>query len=309
MGLIGVSKKGQDALHSLMPPYILAPAMTHAHARPVITLCADDYGLAPGLSHAIRTLIGQGRLQATGCMTGSAFWPEAAVALKPLAGRADIGLHLTLTDQRPLAAMPDLAPGGNFPPLPVLLKRALLRRLDRTEIAAELTRQFEAFEAHFGRPPDFLDGHHHVHQLPIIGDVVLDLWRRRMGGRGWVRCCVEPRAAIMARRVNPLRALVISELGYGFRRKLKAANVPHNLSFRGVYDFSGRIPFAELFRRFTDQPGPRALMMVHPGLVDQALQAADGLTHQREAEFDFLASDQCALSLASRGIGLARLFP
>lgn len=283
--------------------------MSHAPSHPVITLCADDYGLAPGVSHAIRTLIDHGRLQATGCMTGSPFWPEAAVALKPLEDRADIGLHLTLTDQRPLGPMPDLAPEGILPPLPVLLKHALLRTLDHGEIAAELTRQFDAFEAHFGRPPDFLDGHHHIHQLPVIGDVVLDLWRRRMAGRGWVRCCVEPRTAIMARRVNPLRALVIAELGHGFRRKLKVHGVPHNLSFRGVYDFSDRIDFAELFRRFTDRPGPRALMMVHPGLVDEALQAADTLTHRREDEFRFLGSDQCALSLASRGIGLARLFP
>lgn len=282
--------------------------MSHTHSRPAITLCADDYGLAPGVSHAIRALIGQGRLQATGCMTGSPHWPAAAAALKPLDGLADIGLHLTLTDQVPLGAMPALAPDGRLPSLPRLLKLALTRRLDHAEIAAELTRQFDAFEAHFGRPPDFLDGHHHVHQLPVIGDVVLSLWRRRMA-KGWVRSCVEPRAAIMARRVDPLRALVISELGYGFRRKLKAAGVPHNLSFRGVYDFSGRIPFAELFRRFTDKPGARSLMMAHPGLVDDALRAADSLTGQREVEFRFLGSDECALSLADRHLTLSRLLP
>lgn len=283
--------------------------MSQTTRRPAITVCADDYGLAPGVSRAIRDLIDLGRLQATGCMTGSPFWPAEATALKPLDGRADIGLHLTLTDQSPLGPLPDLAPQGRLPPLPALLKRALARRLDRGEIAAELERQFDAFEAHFGRPPDFLDGHHHVHQLPVVGDVVLDLWRRRMAGRGWVRSCVEARGAIMARRVSPVRALVISELGYGFRRRLRAAGVPHNLSFRGVYDFSGRVPFAELFRRFTDRPGARALMMVHPGVVDAALRAADTLTDQREAEYRFLASDDCALSLASRGIGLTRLFP
>lgn len=277
--------------------------------RPTLTLCADDYGLAPGVSAAIRDLIAQGRLQATGCMTGSPHWPEAAALLKPLDGRADIGLHLTLTDQPALAPMAGLAPDGTLPALPDLLKRALARRLDRAEVAAELERQVDAFEAHFGRPPDFLDGHHHVHQLPVIRDVVLDLWRRRMGGRGWVRSCVEPRAAILVRRVDPVRALVISELGQAFRRRLRRLGVPHNRSFRGVYDFSGRIPFAELFRRFTDAPGPRTLMMVHPGVVDDALRAADSLTGQREVEYAFLASDACALSLHDRRIALSRLFP
>lgn len=295
-------------MRAALAGYILAPAMSHSHPRPAITLCADDYGLAPGLSHAIRVLIAEGRLQATGCMTGSAFWPEAAAALKPLDGQADIGLHLTLTDQKPLGPMPGLAPDGRLPSLPTLLKRALTRRLDKAEIAAELERQFDAFEAHFGRPPDFLDGHHHVHQLPVIGDAVVELWRRRMG-KGWIRSCVEPRAAIMARGIDPIRALVISELGQGFRRKLKQAAVPHNLSFRGVYDVSGRIPFAELFRRFTDRPGPRTLMMVHPGLVDDALKAADSLTDQREVEFRFLGSEDCALSLAARHLTFSRLFP
>lgn len=274
-----------------------------------ITLCADDYGLAPGVSDAILALIDQGRLQATGCMTGSPHWPHAAPLLRRLEGKADVGVHLTLTDQTPLGAMPDLAPNGRLPSLPALLKRAVTRRLDRAEIAAELERQLDSFEEHFGRAPDFLDGHHHVHQLPVIGEVVLDLWRRRMKGRGWVRCCVEPLPAILRRGVDPFRAGVISSLGQGFRRRLEALGVPHNTSFRGVYDFSGRVPFDTLFRRFTDAPGPRALMMVHPGMVDAALQAADCLTYQREVEYTFLASDACALSLADRRISLRRLFP
>lgn len=276
---------------------------------PTLTLCADDYGLAPGLGLAIRALIAQGRLQATGCMTGSPHWPAEAALLKPLDGLADIGLHLTLTDQAPLGSLPDLAPQGRLPSLGVLLKRSLTGRLDRAELAAELERQLDAFEAAMGRPPDFLDGHHHVHQLPGVGEAVLDLWRRRMGRRGWVRNCAEPPAAILRRGVSPLRALVISRLGRRFAARLRAEGVPHNESFRGVYDFSGREPFDRLFTRFTSRLRGRTLMMVHPGLVDEALRAADSLTGQREVEYGFLASEDCARSLAGRGITLARLFP
>lgn len=285
-----------------MPP-LLSPL------RSAITLCADDYGLAPGVSAAILALIDQGRLHATGCMTGSPHWPEAAPRLRALEGKADCGVHLTLTDQIALGPMPDLAPDGRLPSLPALLRRSLTRRLDRAEIKAELTRQIDAFEQHFGRAPDFLDGHHHVHQMPVIGEVVLELWQERLGGRGWIRSCVEPLPAILRRGIDPIRATVISTLGLGFRRRLKALAVPHNTSFRGVYDFSGRVPFGRLFRRFTDAPGPRALMMVHPGTVDDALRAADSLTAQREVELAFLASDACPLSLAERGITLRRLFP
>lgn len=274
-----------------------------------VTLCADDYGLAPGVGAAIRDLIARGRLQATGCMTGSPHWPAEAGLLKPLADRADIGLHVTLTDQRPLGPMPGLAPEGRLPPLGRLLKLALARRLDRAEIACEVDRQFDAFVAALGRAPDFIDGHHHVHQLPIVREVVLDLWRRRMGGRGWVRSCFEPHRDILRRGVSPLRAHVISELGRSFRRRLERARVPHNTSFRGVYDFSGRVPFDRLFATFTAHPRGRTLVMVHPGLVDDALREADSLTGQREVEYRFLASDDCDQVLTAGGITLARLAP
>jgi predicted glycoside hydrolase/deacetylase ChbG (UPF0249 family) len=275
---------------------------------PALTLAADDYGLAPGVSLAIRQLIEQGRLQATGCMTASPHWPDGARLLKPLDGQADIGLHLTLTDHAPLSAMPRLAPQGRLPGVAELIKRSHSRDLDKAEIAAEIEGQLDSFEAHFGRAPDFIDGHHHVHQLPVIGEAVIAAWRRRCP-KAWIRSCREPAPAILKRGIDPVRAIVISSLGWKFRRRLEQAGVPHNTSFRGVYDFSGRVPFADLFRRFTDAPGPRCLMMVHPGFVDDALRAADSLTTQREAEYAFLASPACALSLASRGLTFRRLFP
>jgi len=276
--------------------------------RPSITLCADDYGLAPGVGRAIRTLIEAGRLQATGCMTGSPFWSEEAQLLKPLEGRAEIGVHLTLTDHQPLGAMPSLAPDGRLPSIGALLKRAMLRSLDRAEIAAELERQVDAFETAMGRRPDFLDGHHHVHQLPVIRDAVLDLAHRRLApGKGWVRNCWDNPLMILRRGVDPIRAVIIALLGWRFRRSLLDEAIPTNGGFRGVYDFSGRVPYAELFRRFTQAPGPATLMMCHPGEVDEPLRACEWLTDQREVEYRFLASDACPFSLADRGLTFAPL--
>ena len=272
-----------------------------------VTLCADDYGLAPGLGRAIRALIEQGRLQATGCMTGSPYWPDEAALLRPLEGKAEFGVHLTLTDHKPLGPMPGLAPDGRFPSVGSLVKRAVLRRLDKAEIAAELERQVDAFEASMGRAPDFLDGHHHAHQLPIIRDVVVDLWRRRLKARGgWVRSCWENPLSIARRGIDPIRATIIALLGLGLRRKLQAEGAPHNRSFRGVYDFSGKVAYGELFRIFTEAPPAGTLVMCHPGEVDEALRACEWLTDQREVEWRFLASDACALSLADRHTTLAR---
>ncbi|MBI3446726.1 MAG: ChbG/HpnK family deacetylase [Magnetospirillum sp.] len=275
--------------------------------KSAVTLCADDYGLTPGIGRAIRPLIEQGRLQATGCMTGSPFWPEEAARLVPLEGKAEFGVHLTLTDHKPLGALPDLAPDGKLPGIGSLVKRAVLHRLDKAEIAAELERQVDEFEARMGRPPDFLDGHHHIHQLPIIRDVVMDLWRRRLKARGgWVRSCWENPLAIIRRGVDPIRATIIALLGIGLRLRLRAEGAPHNHSFRGVYDFSGKVAYDQLFGIFTQSPGPGTLVMCHPGEVDEALRACEWLTDQREVEWRFLESDACALSLADRHITLAR---
>ena len=104
------------------------PQAVNAPPRPAPTpfiLCADDYGFSPGVSSAIRDLIDRGRLSATSCMTMSPFWPDHASWLKPYADQVDVGLHLTLTDHRPLGPMPRTAPAGRLPPLPVLMRKAL----------------------------------------------------------------------------------------------------------------------------------------------------------------------------------------
>ena len=66
-----------------------------------IWLCADDYGISPGVNRAIRDLIENRRLNATSAMVvGPAIGREEANALKASVEanpRCAIGLHATLT--------------------------------------------------------------------------------------------------------------------------------------------------------------------------------------------------------------------
>ena len=71
-------------------------------ARPRrIWLCADDYGIAPGVNDGIRELIAQRRLNATSVMVAAphstARGGRALAALNAGDKRARIGLHVTLT--------------------------------------------------------------------------------------------------------------------------------------------------------------------------------------------------------------------
>jgi len=268
-------------------------------------LCADDYAIAPGVSRAIVRLIERGRLSATSCMTVSPHWPDHALWLAPCADQADIGLHFTLTDQVPLGPMPRLAPRGRFPSLPRLLALALTRRLDEAEIAAELDRQIERFESAFGRPPDFIDGHQHAHQLPIIREIVLRAMHERLQG-AYLRICDEPLAAIMQRRVATMHALVISALGRGLRREATRLGIPANRRFAGVRTFHERRPYPALFRRFVAGAPQGLLVMCHAGQADAALAAADPVTDQRNDEYAYLQSTEFADDLAASGVTLGR---
>ncbi|MBS0555077.1 MAG: ChbG/HpnK family deacetylase, partial [Proteobacteria bacterium] len=135
-----------------------------ASSRPIV-VCADDYGLAAGVSDAIAELIAAGRLSATSCMTTMADWRRAAAPLRELVRRApaDVGLHLTLTDQAPLSRASGLAIDGRLPPLGRLLPRALAPALPAAALVGELRAPLGAFEDAWGSPPDYVAGHQHVH--------------------------------------------------------------------------------------------------------------------------------------------------
>ena len=272
--------------------------------RPRLLLCADDYGIAPGVGVAIRELVQAGRLSAVGCMTVSPHWESEALLLKRLEGRAGFGLHLTLTGQAPLGPMPRLAPSGRLPSPARLLRSALTRGLDGAEIAAEIERQIDTFAAALGRLPSFVDGHHHVHQLPGVGDRLLDVMRRRLGPDAWVRYCDEKLPALWARGVSPLKASAISLLGRSFARAGRRLGVPGNAGFRGVYDFTDRVSYDRLFRRFLVPPRDGMLVMCHPGLTDTALVAADRVTTARESEYRFLRGPGFAEALEAAGVRL-----
>lgn len=277
-----------------------------ARAKPFV-LCADDFGLSEGVSRGIAELAERARLSATSCMTAAPGWPAHALLLRPLVGRIDIGLHLTLTDRPPLGRMPRLAPDGRLPPLGRLLRLAWRGRLDPGEVAAEIDRQLQAFAAALGRPPDFVDGHQHVHLLPVIREALIErLLRLAAQAPVYVRSCWDPPAAILRRRVALRKALFLTALSRPLRREARHAGIAMNDSFRGVRDFRSSTGFGRLFRRFLVGPGVRPLVMCHPGHPDAELAALDPVVEQRRHELAYLASDGFLADLAAAGLRPAR---
>ncbi|MGA2055083.1 MAG: ChbG/HpnK family deacetylase [Bradyrhizobium sp.] len=271
-----------------------------------IWLCADDYGISPGVNRAIRDLIENGRLNATSAMVvGPAIGREEANALKASAKanpRCAIGLHATLTAPfRPLTMHFKPIEDGLFLPHTKLLRRGLTGRLDFELIHTELTVQLETFFDLFGRPPDFVDGHQHVQLYPGVREAFLatvkkaapDAWIRQCGRNGpWVQ------------RLDQPKALVLDVLSAQFRRRAARAELTFNPAFAGAYDFSKQPEFGSLMRQFLQGMPAAGVVMCHPGIVDDVLISLDPLTVQREREYEFLRGEHFLPLLAASEVTL-----
>lgn len=274
-----------------------------------IVICADDYGLSMGICDAIESLIARGRLSATGAMTGLPAWQRRAGDFRQLikSHPADVGLHFTLTGQRPLSPARGLAKDGRLPEIGALILRALAGSLPRAAIRDELRAQLDAFEDQWGAPPDFLDGHQHAHALPGIRAIVLDELSARYSGHPlWVRNCTEPAAWARRRRLGWRKAMIVGTLAAGSAQAARRAGFASNDSFRGLYGFTPDPPYGDVFRASLQGPGARILVHCHPGTVDEELRRLDPLLEPRERELAYFTSERCGEDLIAAGVRPAR---
>jgi len=285
-----------------------ADANTSAPVRPRrIWLCADDYGISLSVNTAIRDLVARGHLNATSVMvTAPSFCRSEAIALSALntvSPRVAIGLHLTLTAPfRPLSTNFKPVSEGIFLPLAAMFLYGVLHRFEHDALTAEIAAQMQAFREAFGRAPDFVDGHHHVHLFPQIGAALLDVVRTSVP-TAWLRQC--GRTAPLAARLADRKGLFLDLLSHRFRRHAAAGGLRTNPGFAGTYDFAEKTDFAAVFPRFLEGLPDGGVVMCHPGFVDAELRRLDPLTTLREQEYAYFAGETFPVVLANRGFALA----
>ena len=278
-----------------------------APLRP-IWLCADDYGISPAVSKAIRELVAQGRLNATTVMVGApSFDRSQAESLKMLnagARRVAIGLHVTLTGKfKPMT--PGFRPTrhGTFLSLAEMMVRGRLGLLSRKRLTVEIATQLGAFVTQFGQLPDFIDGHQHVHLFPQVREALLDVMQET-APLAWVRQC----GGVPTLPISfwDYKTRVLDALSGKFRKLAARRDIVTNPAFAGVYDFiADTADFARLFPGFLRDLPPRSVVMCHPGFVDAELERLDPLTTQREREYAYLAGDGFPAVMQAYGVALA----
>ena len=262
-----------------------------------IAVCADDFGLEAGVDQAIVALAGQGRISATGCLVQAPNFAQSARALKGLP--IDLGLHLNLTEP--------LGQTGLRLPLGQLLWRTYSGLIAKQAVAEQIETQLDLFEKHVSQVPDFVDGHLHVHQFPVVRELLLQAIQRRYSHKlPWIR---DTRAAPMSAQLplmQRLKAQLIGALGAAsLVRQAQQLGIHSNQGFAGAYDFDRPHPaYESMLSAWLEQAASHMLFMVHP-----ATQASSTLAFgvDRIEEYRVLSSDAFAASLQQGGLQITRL--
>lgn len=276
--------------------------------KSTVILCADDFGISAGVNRAILDLAAQGRLSAVSCMSVGPAFAAGMEALKPLKGKIDVGLHLTFTSLPPLtkelgerfgALEPLILKSWGSMLLELLFLGNSMWGLNEELVKEEIRAQFEKFAEIWGAPPDFIDGHQHVHVLPVIRNMMLRV-RAEMAPQAWIRNVCDFSAV-----KESGKSAVMAVLGWVLMRQMQIYNIPHNKRLRGAYDYTKPVDYAALMARWCALTEP-VLIYCHPGFPDAGLAKFDTVLEPRRKEYDFFSSGLFRTWLEQQQVKLVR---
>ena len=223
---------------------------------------ADDLGLSPATNQAILELASQKRLDSCSLLVNGPVAADGFHAWRQLERKhpqLQICLHLCLTEG-PACANPSVVPDlvdshghlkrsfGQWLLLSLLPRRHATRRRIEQQLGLELEAQIKRFRSFCGDAPIHLDGHQHIHLVPIVLDCLL-----LQADIRWIRTTAEPlptglplKSWVSAVRDGGLlKWMVLRVLTALARPRLQKRSIHTNSRFAGVL-FTGRMSGAEL---------------------------------------------------------------
>ena len=229
-------------------------------------ICADDYGMRADIDRAILDLCSRGKLTAVSCMVlFERCTPESLQEIRKNEAKIDLGLHFCLTTES--LALTEPPAGTQLGTFSRLFRRAVLRTLPKREIEILLRWQYDLFVTKAGRRPDYIDGHLHTHQLPVIADVLVQFVSQLPASeRPYIRNTRLSTAELRRQGLPAAKAGLIGHFGRRLEQKLRVRGIPTNDGFSGIYDFKDWAKYAEFFPSFTAcLPQPNGILVTHPG--------------------------------------------
>jgi chitin disaccharide deacetylase len=258
-----------------------------------IILCADDFGQNKAISEGIMRLIECKRINAVSCMVTTPFWPHTYSHIQ----RANvfIGLHLTLTHGHALSLAWRKHYGTFFPGLSKLIRDAYFHRLNLDVVTEEIQMQVDVFKDAMNQAPDFIDGHQHVHQLPIIRDALFAVLSKqsevgfiRSTSCSWRECCTLVGF--------PKRQIISCLGGRTLHHQLEQRHIFKNTQFSGIYPFTQAAHYRSYFKKFLIHSCDGGLIMCHPG--NPSTDSSDPLAPYRPFEQAYFLSDEYVMDMS-----------
>jgi predicted glycoside hydrolase/deacetylase ChbG (UPF0249 family) len=134
-----------------------------------LIVTADDVGLHPGMTQGTIRAHREGIVTACSIVANGRAFDDAVTRLREVPS-LDVGVHLTLVEERPLTAMRFPKKYTSF--VPLVLARAISMRDVERELRAQVERVLAT-----GLVVSHLNGHQHLHLLPRVFAVVEKLAR------------------------------------------------------------------------------------------------------------------------------------
>jgi predicted glycoside hydrolase/deacetylase ChbG (UPF0249 family) len=269
-----------------------------------LVVTADDAGLHPGMTLGAVRAFDEGIVTAVSLAANGSDFDAAAAALRERPG-LDAGVHLTLVGERPLSPageIPSLVgrDGAFLPGFPAFTARYALGGIDRAQVRAELRRQIERVRD-AGLRVVHANSHQHLHALPAVFDVVLELAEEH--GIPFVRI---PAARNVLRRPS-LRAAQLAVLhGLGRRAQRRLPAAISGVRTIALFD-AGHLTRERLLSSLAEAgPGTGEMpeLVCHPGVGGEALAARYDWGYDWDAETAALCAPGLRGLLRERGFEL-----
>jgi predicted glycoside hydrolase/deacetylase ChbG (UPF0249 family) len=272
-----------------------APRSTAAGTDSRLIVHADDFGESVEITRGICAAIEGGTVTSTTIMANM---PGTADALERVAGlskQASFGVHLNLCEGRALTTGRTLVGRrGDFHSKRALFLRAISGMLSETEVEAELRAQI-AVVHDAGVRISHVDGHKHLHQLPVVSAAVarvlphFGIERVRLTRLGSIARIRTPASLV--------RELLAVPAATAFR-SARLRSPGRVVDVQAIMDPDARADAPALLR----EPGGVVEMFCHPGTALADIEKPGSC--ERNAELQFLLSTRFRSLIDALGLRL-----
>lgn len=247
----------------------------------MLKIIADDLGLHKSVNDGIIFLLKKGKIDGVSLMANGEAFDDAIKQCLDFKF-SNIGIHLNLVEQDSLISDKPMPKNHR-----VFLLKYILGLVGEDYIRQEFEAQIRKC-VQAGIRPSFVNGNQHLHLLPKIMDIVIDLVKKY--NLQYIRIVNEPLSWNKGKLLRQTQLFLLNFLSKFARNKIRKAGLKCNDYFVGFID-AGRLGKNDIIKaKKLAQEYPNKIIELgcHPGYEDNDLQNKykhwQGYSWQKELE-------------------------